>query len=116
MLNLCQVGLLLMCLQGVPRYAKVYRQSFWLMHWGSESPKRTTLFSCSPLVKKLDRGKLVIEERKAKTKLQTTRPPAELASYIYIYMAQVDSKLLRPVSIKDLYIYIKITRQQQLFY
>ena len=53
--------------------SKVYSQAFWLMHWGSPSPKRTKIYSNSPRVKTLDRGVLKKNLKAAKTKIRTTR-------------------------------------------
>ena len=36
-----------MVIFGVPGHAKVYKQSFWMRGWGSQTPKRTTLWSNS---------------------------------------------------------------------
>ena len=42
---------------------KTYKQGLWLGKYGHVIPKRTLLYSNSPFLRKLDRGKLLKEER-----------------------------------------------------
>ena len=47
--------------------AKIFKQSFWMMKFGGRSPKRTTVWGNSCMVKILDQGRLSARERDAKT-------------------------------------------------
>ena len=65
---------------------KVYSQAFWLMHWGSPSPKRTKIYSNSPRVQTLDRGVLKQNLKQAKTKIRTTRSSAAGIAEVLAYI------------------------------
>ena len=53
-----------------PSASKVWRCDFWMIHFGSQTPKRTTLISNSKAIGAFDRGPLR-DWRKAKRYLQT---------------------------------------------
>ena len=41
-----------------PNPSKVWKESFWMMHWGSPSPKRTCLWANSYEIRRFNRGRL----------------------------------------------------------
>ena len=52
--------------------AKVWKQNFWMMHWGSASPKRTSLWSNSLEIRRFNKGRLSREQMK-KTVIKTSK-------------------------------------------
>ena len=50
-----------------------------MMSWGSKSPKRTSLFSNSPLIRELDAGILSKTVREQLTRINTVRTLAEIS-------------------------------------
>ena len=52
---------------------EVYKTSFWLMHYGSPSPKRLQVRSTWPCIRQLDLGKLPRSEQIRLTTVTTSR-------------------------------------------
>ena len=52
--------------------AEVYKQRFWMRHWGHPCPKRTILWSNSPSIRVFDQGKLSAQLRRGliKTRIE----------------------------------------------
>ena len=53
--------------------SQVFEVKFWMMHWGSASPKRTVFMGNLVAMTFLNRGKLTNSEKKKKHKVKTTR-------------------------------------------
>ena len=48
--------------------AKVYKQKFWMRHWGHRNPKHSKISSTSPLIAAFNLGKLIGAQRKSSYK------------------------------------------------
>ena len=53
--------------------SQVFEVKFWMMHWGSASPKRTVFMGNLVAMTLLNRGKLTASEKQKKHKVKTTR-------------------------------------------